>query len=155
MPQIFGAFHPHLSPPMAMPPSPSWGKASETDNLTKYGAESIGTKSPSRQAVSSSLMGLEIPHCQLFSRNSHKSINNEGEINKSQNYRLVVFVGPIHQQINWMVSWAKLLQTRKGRLQNPFFCSAVYPDINHVPISIFFGQAPPFAPILHNIQHCI
>ena len=49
----------------------------------------------------------------------------------------------------------QLLQTQEGRLQNTLFRPAVYPDINHMPIAVFFGQAPPFAPILHDVQHCI
>lgn len=33
------------------------------------------------------------------------------------------------------------------------FCQVVHPDINNVSIYVFFGQSPPVAPILYNIQH--
>ena len=50
---------------------------------------------------------------------------------------------------------SQLLQPQKYPFQNALFRPAVYPNIDHVPISVFFGQAPPFAPIFHYIQHCI
>lgn len=37
--------------------------------------------------------------------------------------------------------------------QYSYFRPAVYPDIDYVPISVLFGQAPPFAPIFHYVQH--
>ena len=49
----------------------------------------------------------------------------------------------------------ELLQTQKGCLQHTLFCPALHPDIDHVPIPVFFGQAPPFAPILYEVQHRI
>ena len=50
---------------------------------------------------------------------------------------------------------SQLLQTQKCFFQNSLFRPAVYPDIDHVPISVFFGQAPPFAPIFHYVQRRI
>ena len=44
-----------------------------------------------------------------------------------------------------------LLQPQKYPFQNAFFRPAVYPNIYHVPISVFLGQAPPFAPIFHYV----
>ena len=46
---------------------------------------------------------------------------------------------------------SQLLQPQKYPFQNAFFRPAVYPNIDHVPISVFFGQAPPFAPIFHYV----
>lgn len=52
-----------------------------------------------------------------------------------------------------MVSRAKLPQTQEGRASS-LFCPKVPSDIDHVPISVLFGQAPPFAPILCDVSIC-
>jgi len=50
---------------------------------------------------------------------------------------------------------SQLLQVRKGLLQHTLFRPAVHPNINHMPIPVFFGQPLPFAPILYDVQHCV
>ena len=50
---------------------------------------------------------------------------------------------------------SQLLQMHKSLLQNTLLRSTVHPDVDYMPIPIFFGQAPPFAPVLYEIQHCI
>ena len=50
---------------------------------------------------------------------------------------------------------SQLLQVQKRLLQHTFFGPAVYPDIDHMPIPVFFGQPPPLAPILYDVQHGI
>ena len=50
---------------------------------------------------------------------------------------------------------SQLLQTQKRPLKNTLFCPAVHPDINHVPVSVSFGQPPPLVSILHYVQHCV
>ena len=47
----------------------------------------------------------------------------------------------------------ELLQPQKGCLQHTLLGPAVHLDVDYVPISVFFGQAPPFAPILYEVQH--
>ena len=44
-----------------------------------------------------------------------------------------------------------LLQLKKYPFQHTVLRPAVYSDIDHVPIPVFFGRSPPFAPILHQV----
>ena len=39
--------------------------------------------------------------------------------------------------------------------KNAFFRPAADPDIDYVPISVFFGQASPFAPIFHLCEQAL
>ena len=45
--------------------------------------------------------------------------------------------------------------TQLLQMQDSLFCSAVCPDVDHMPISVFFGQALPFAPVFYDVQHCV
>ncbi len=45
--------------------------------------------------------------------------------------------------------------TQLLQMQDSLFCPAVCPDVDHMPISVFFGQALPFAPVFYDVQHCV
>ena len=49
----------------------------------------------------------------------------------------------------------QLLPMQEYCLQDSCIGPAVYLDIDYLPISVFFGQDPPFAPVFYDVQHCV
>lgn len=49
----------------------------------------------------------------------------------------------------------QLLPMQEYCLQDSCIGPAVYLDIDYMPISVFFGQDPPFAPVFYDVQHCV